>query len=475
MRRRREAPRRRLCDDLRPANLHVTCDAGTSHPRVITEGFKRWSKGSSSRMTTIWCLLVVILFTGDSSSFLLPNHQGVAARNSGRHVPIPRIQFRRIRVPFYSRKRRRSPTSLDHSNVDKNEYQNKEKVHNESRKKRRDKKKDLEYDRRRQEWLDRYGSLEALQKTFGTENSSSLSPEQTRRLYHTLLPRSLLALYELGLMQPDELAPLAYEARMAAKEYARSQCVWYARVATEIFDDIRARKRQRNSDGGDGKKRSSSMSWEEIWSKYEVQIVQEECERLLQKYKDKGPVKAQQKAEKKLKRLREDDNSHLTMSIYLRILERSLVTNSAVDDMFLSIDDDNEKEQEVFNRMARQLDGDVKEILLRPKDRKRLDKKLEKLQQKMDKEEAKAQRKLEKQLQKDQKQQLKGKGIGEEPENDLDGTQTKAKDGFSSPIIASASTDADDVRVLRILAGTRRKFRDKIVDGERSGVDGSEE
>ena len=85
---------------------------------------------------------------------------------------------------------------------------------------RRERKKILirrEHERRKNAWLAKYGSAAALQQTFANEGQRTLSPSQTRALYHTLLPRSLLALSELGVLDPSDLAPLAYQARISAK------------------------------------------------------------------------------------------------------------------------------------------------------------------------------------------------------------------------------------------------------------------
>jgi len=372
-------------------------------------------------------------------------------------------------------------------------------------------KKQQEYEYRRQQWLDRYGSLEALQATFGTgqrDNSThtgffggDLSPEQTRRLYHTLLPRSLLALYEMGVMNPEELAPMAYEARMAAKLYARSRCVWYARVATEAFDQYRNLRdrgrlrlpwrRQRNTAVG-GKQKSSGMTWDEIYSKYEAQIVQEECEKILQKYNDTDAEKMRKKTQKKIESLKDDKD--LTMSIYTRILERSCVTNQAFDKMFLTqscgTDDECRDEQDVLNRVAQQLDQDVRDILLGPKDTEKAAKEADKLQSKEQKAQEKAQRKQEKQLQKEQerleKEKLKrAKKIAKEYEkfkeqqqsaeeeeetvllvddddDDMD-TEDDLVEGAGALILASSGSTSKNTtnwQVLRVLAGTRKKFRD---------------
>lgn len=90
---------------------------------------------------------------------------------------------------------------------------------------RRERKRVIARQQRINSWLAKYGSSHALQQTFGKYASNQkLSPTQTRALYHTLLPRSLLALSELDILDPSDLAPLAYQARIAAKEYARSRC-----------------------------------------------------------------------------------------------------------------------------------------------------------------------------------------------------------------------------------------------------------
>jgi len=90
---------------------------------------------------------------------------------------------------------------------------------------RRERKRAIARQQRINAWLAKYGSSHALQQTFGKyATNQKLSPTQTRALYHTLLPRSLLALSELDILDPSDLAPLAYQARIAAKEYARSRC-----------------------------------------------------------------------------------------------------------------------------------------------------------------------------------------------------------------------------------------------------------
>jgi len=165
---------------------------------------------------------------------------------------------------------------------------------------------DEEYERRKMEWAKRYTDVETLRQTFGTNRNQlwgDLDPETTRRLYHTLLPRALMGLYDMGLMRPHELAPLAYEARNAAKKYARERCIVPGRVFSMAYDGFRSLRDygQWNHDG---------LSWEQVWDKYEQQIIDEFD-------------------------FEDNEDDELTKQICLRILERSCRTNAAVDKMFL--------------------------------------------------------------------------------------------------------------------------------------------
>lgn len=266
----------------------------------------------------------------------------------------------------------------------------------------------LQYRRRRRRWQRRYGSLTALQSTFGRGPPlGDLSPQQTRELYHALLPRSLLALNELNelssgssFLGPEELAPLAYEARIAAKEYARSRCVWTGRVGTWLFDNYRS-LRHKGKLVAPG--RSGSMSWEEIWDKYEEKIVVEEEEEMRQSNSGDGDDSGtNKKKDGKKKALGEDD---LARRVYMRILEKSCATNQKFDSLFLVADDDNQnngvdgEERRMRRRlaaMATQLEDDVRAILLSPKEGKKAAKMVEKSRERTRKSEAKAARKAEK-------------------------------------------------------------------------------
>jgi len=165
---------------------------------------------------------------------------------------------------------------------------------------------DEEYERRKMEWAKRYTDVNTLRETFGTNRNQlwgDLDPATTRRLYHTLLPRALMGLYDMGLMRPHELAPLAYEARNAAKKYARERCAVPGRVLSMAYDGFRSLRDY-------GRWNHDGLSWEQVWDKYEQQVIDEFD------FED-----------------HEDDE--LTKQICLRILERSCQTNAAVDRLFL--------------------------------------------------------------------------------------------------------------------------------------------
>ncbi len=125
------------------------------------------------------------------------------------------------------------------------------------------------------------------------------------------------------------------------------------------------------------------MSWEEIWAKYESQIVREQRE------KGREPL----------------DEDELMMQTYMRILEKSCSTNEAVDNLFLKDEEGNDIDGVDISlaSIASQLEQDVRAILLSPseitkaeKTRKKLEKKQMKEREKEEKMRRKADRKREK-------------------------------------------------------------------------------
>lgn len=158
--------------------------------------------------------------------------------------------------------------------------------------------------------------VDTLRVMFGTNRNKlwgDLDNETARRLYHTLLPRSLIGLYRQGL-QPDELAPLAFEARRAAKEYARERSHVPGRIFAIAYDGFRHLKSH-------GSWSSTGLSWDEIWSKYEQQV-KEEISELWGEEADTSPSALA--------------NVDLSSKVYLKILERSCITNEQIDRLALS-------------------------------------------------------------------------------------------------------------------------------------------
>ena len=130
----------------------------------------------------------------------------------------------------------------------------------------------------------------------------------------------------MGLSDVDELAPLAYQARMAAKKYARERSRLPGRIGSMFYDGWRQWRRY-------GKWKVDGMSWEQIWDKYESQILRE----TIGERWDEGGVNegSNDLVLQGSTQLGEVNDQDLTAKICLRILERSVVTNKMVDELFL--------------------------------------------------------------------------------------------------------------------------------------------
>lgn len=143
--------------------------------------------------------------------------------------------------------------------------------------------------RRKAEWAARYTSLAGLREAFGSNRNrlwGDLDAATARRLYKTLLPTALCELVlDLG-VTAEELAPLAYAARRAAKLYARERCRVPARVAANLYDGARQWRRY-------GRFQPAGMSYEQVWDKYysqwcdacgsEEEVVSKTCKTILEK------------------------------------------------------------------------------------------------------------------------------------------------------------------------------------------------
>jgi hypothetical protein len=183
-----------------------------------------------------------------------------------------------------------------------------------------------EYQRRKEEWAKRYTSLNGLRKAFGCNRNKlwgDLDPTTTRKLYKSLLPNALCELIlELG-VDPEELAPLAYQARKAAKLYARERCQVPARIAANLFDGFRQWRRY-------GRFQPSGMSYQQLWDKYYHQQL-EEVGSSLHEFRTRDD------------KINVQDNLHLDDMVTeeeivsqtcQKILERACTTNDVVDQMF---------------------------------------------------------------------------------------------------------------------------------------------
>jgi len=248
----------------------------------------------------------------------------------------------------------------------------------------------LDYEQRKALWAAKYTSVNTLRQSFGKNKNrlwGDFDPTTTRKLYHTLLPHALLELRELrdGLFDevdsrkgqlkdkgkglkirpttddddeisnealienilnnhiiidpndPDylqqelkELAPLAYQARLAAKKYARERSRLPGRIGSMLYDGYRSWRRY-------GKWKSSGMTWEQVWNKYEDQVLREaesDAKVLFEEcLEDENCVPSEMSfGDEEEEGL---DDEELTARICLRILERSVVTNDAIDKLFL--------------------------------------------------------------------------------------------------------------------------------------------
>lgn len=215
-------------------------------------------------------------------------------------------------------------------------------------KKRKRKLTQEQHARAKLDWAAKYTSIHTLRLTFGRNRNriwGDFDAQTTRKLYHTLLPRALLGLYEANLLSPADLAPLAFEARVAAKKYARERCILPGRVAAMVYDGFRSWRTW-------GTWSVEGMSWEQVWNKYETQILEEYME-------DHSHVDL------------DDLHEEITAQICLRILERSCITNEAVDNMFLVESSGKEKDakrrranaERDLAKIKTKLDRDMVELL----------------------------------------------------------------------------------------------------------------
>jgi len=209
----------------------------------------------------------------------------------------------------------------------------------------------LEYQRRKQDWVQRYTSLESLRETFGSNKNKfwgDLDAASARRLYKTLLPKALLELVQAG-VQPEDLAPLAYQARVAAKLYARERCHLPARIMANLYDGFRTLKRY-------GRFQPVGMSYEQVWDKYQKVVL----EKLQNDRVDDEDSDFNNNGDDDF-----IDTDSAIRHICMKILESSCRTNEAVDRWVLASKEDAaaRDQREDLMRIAQTLEEDVKKLL----------------------------------------------------------------------------------------------------------------
>lgn len=194
-----------------------------------------------------------------------------------------------------------------------------------------------DYQERIQDWADLYTSVEGLRNRFGRNSNrlwGDLDPATARRLYHTLLPSALLWLAQTG-VQPQDLAPLAYQARKAAKLYIRERSQVPARVGAHLLDGFRQFRDH-------GRFQTQGMTYEQIWQKYSKLIMNEQTEEQASTSNN----------------LKEED---VAAQICYKILEKSCTTNSYIDELFASSHD--ERLGGELQQMSALLEMDVQRLL----------------------------------------------------------------------------------------------------------------
>lgn len=194
-------------------------------------------------------------------------------------------------------------------------------------------------------WARKYASVDALRKTFGGNRNSvwgDLDASSARLLYKSLLPKALLELHQYyshqqGSSAATGLAPLAYQARVAAKLYARERSYWPYRLAAYLYDGFRQYRKY-------GKFQMQGMSYEQVWEKYAAALDVESS--------------------------RDCEEDVIAARIGQKILERACTTNPLVDQLFLNNNKKKTKRGSLssldLQRITEQLENDMQNLLFTP-------------------------------------------------------------------------------------------------------------
>lgn len=267
---------------------------------------------------------------------------------------------------------------------------------------------DAELEKAKLEWARTYCSVDGLRKSFGRNRNvvwGDLDAGTTRRLYKCLLPVALLDLYELSntaatkkltaannrkstssssgrssngedsasssfeaaipnnnkgsSLLPQDLAPLAYRARVAAKLYARERSRVPARLAAAAFDGFRQWRTYGSFD-------CTGMSYDQVWNKYAT-LVSKETKGASPSASTTTASNAEQESDTE-RSTSMDDTSSITTKICLKIIERSCQSNEMIDKMVMRSDDEyttrqRKRDWEQLQAVSAQLERDVRLLL----------------------------------------------------------------------------------------------------------------
>lgn len=223
-------------------------------------------------------------------------------------------------------------------------------------------------------WASRFTSVEALRKHFGTNENKlwgDLQASTARRLYKTLLPRALLELSRVEELKPEDLAPLAYQARLAAKMYARERCTVPARIAATLFDGFRQWMKY-------GKFQGNGMTYDQLWGKYAEKILQEtevghlrhadvDIDDDIMIHRDSSDQDTEDEEEEWGLDECEDHYDEISEQVCRKIIERACVSNEGVDAFVLNsknADRLQPDQQQLLERIKAQLEQDMYQLLL---------------------------------------------------------------------------------------------------------------
>jgi len=226
---------------------------------------------------------------------------------------------------------------------------------------------DEEYQLRKKEWADRYTTLEGLRATFGSNRNKlygDLDVGTTRKLYISLLPTAVCELVLDVEVRPEEFAQLAFEARKAAKLYARERCHIPARLLANWYDGFRALKRY-------GRFQTEGMSYDQVFDKYYRRSTMERSLSLPHNRTDERDHSWSSRQNNRAGDTDEWTEEDIVTQTCMKILESACRTNPLIDRITLSDKRDRNrrsynsklKSREELERISQTLEDDVRNLL----------------------------------------------------------------------------------------------------------------